>query len=922
MIPTTPDIGLFWAKTDRSCLGEWHPLVTHLLEISAVTLELWDTVTPAAIKDRWASHYHIDRHRAGSWLALLAGVHDIGKASPVFQGASPEQRVRLATAGVSFRPQPIRPIRHGSITAAVLPALLQNQWPMLTARAARRYAVVSGMHHGSVLDVTTVRNAMPQHNPDQIGIAWWDEARQALFDAVLSTVGDPPPLPSAPIDHALATWAAGFISVADWIGSNTTYFPFGRPLEDPKRAFLLARAKAQDALSGLGWRHGAVQVPIKFSDAFPGWTANSTQETTMAAVQVMEGPGVVIVEAPMGQGKTEAALWTAAWAQEVWATRGFYVAMPTRASSDQLFDRVARHLTDHATESDRINAILLHGHAGISAQLQQMRQHGLANDISLGGTTPDQPADALLRAEWFTARRRGLLAPYGVGTVDQTLLGILENRHYFVRLHGLTGKTLIFDEVHAYDTYMETLFGRELEALGALGTPVVILSATLPAERRRTLLQAYARGAGWSFQLQAGGAPYPRVTSLDRQRMSEVAIPSVEEPSAVALRWFTGSEDDARERVVGALGEALAGGGTCAVICNTVLQAQMMFRLVEAQFPGEVELFHARYRYMDRARRQDAVLRAFGKDPVLRPTRRIVVATQVIEQSLDLDFDLMVTYFCPTDLLIQRLGRLQRHRAHDRARPASVQQPQLWILGAGASGGDELGDAGVPIATRFVYDPHVLVRSWAVLRGRTQLTIPNDIESCVEGTYAAGATPPADLAIAWARTAAALQKKVELAALEADRIMIPSLAEDGIDGGQDPLLRNIAEKTSEEEQDHDLAATAIARTRLGPPTVDVVILTPDEYERLDPVGHDGSRPLPPSLVAELIARSVSLGQRGLYRELLALEPPKAWRRNVWLSRHRLLAVDHRRRVAVGKYVLELSPSLGIVSSQPAGPEEE
>lgn len=254
--------------------------------------------------------------------------------------------------------------------------------------------------------------------------------------------------------------------------------------------------------------------------------------------------------------------------------RGLYVAMPTRASSDQLFERLTRHLTDHAEDDEKMNLLLLHGHAAISAQLAQVRSGENGFDPAPSAPSPDQPADMLLKSDWFSARRRGLLAPYGVGTVDQTLLGVLENRHYFVRLLGLTGKTLIFDEVHAYDTYMETLFMRELEALGALGTPVVILSATLPSERRDALLEAYARGAGWSPAGDAIAEPYPRVTTVDRQAIRSVGIAPSGRERTISLRWFTGSEASARAEMIDALAEALRDGGTCAVICNTVGQAQ------------------------------------------------------------------------------------------------------------------------------------------------------------------------------------------------------------------------------------------------------------------------------------------------------------------------------------------------------------
>lgn len=914
-----------WAKTNRDNPAEWHPLANHLVEVAAVAFEMWESVLAPASKDRWTDFCGGDEDAAGRWLAFLAGMHDLGKASPVFQGASDEQRTRLKTTGVQLRPKERHPLRHGTITASTLPALLRQRWPKLHPRIARRYAVLSGMHHGSVLDATTLNNASPKRDPDQVGLEKWDRVRRELFDEVLTAIEDVPDPAEEPLPYPLATWAAGFVSVADWIGSNTTYFSFSAPIDDPNQKFADARRKARRALSELGWRQAPIDVPVAFNDMYryKGWeTPNSTQAATIKAVQAMDGPGVIIVEAPMGDGKTEAAFWTAAWAQHHWGTRGLYVAMPTRASSDQLFTRLKDHLSAHTSEDEKINLLLLHGHAAISAQMEQVRRNARPFDPDPAASNPDQPEDVLLRSQWFSARKRGLLAPYGVGTVDQTLLGVLENRHYFVRLHGLAGKTLVFDEIHAYDTYMETLFAGELEALGALGAPVVLLSATLPSERRDTLLRAYAKGAGWSPEPDINDAEYPRVTTVDHTRINSVPIARSGRERTVALRWFTGSEEAARIDVIKALADALTNNhGTCAVICNTVRQAQEMFELLGAQFSGEVDLFHARFRYGDRAETQDRVLGSFGEHRGT-PQKRIVVATQVIEQSLDLDFDLMVSYFCPTDLLIQRLGRMHRHESNDSKRPDSLKQPQLWVLGVGDDAAEKYPTLGVPYVSRLIYDPHVLLRSWAVLRHLGQLTLPKDIETCIEATYGSDVQPAADLAEDWQRSEresgpVEIKKK-----LQATGIMIPCLSEDGIANGSDPLIRNVGEKTPEDEQKQDMAASALARTRLGPSSVDVVVLTPEEFARIDPEFGDGTIPLPLAKVARLLNCSVSISQIGLYHELMARDPPRSWDRTVWLQRHRLVQLGDDHRVQIAKYELELSPMLGIVTRQPGAEEEE
>lgn len=920
-----------WAKTDRDDPAKWHPLANHLVEVAAVALEMWESVLAPASKKRWTDFCGGDADAAGRWLAFLAGVHDLGKCSPIFEAASKEQRARLERAGVRF-PRHLRDrLPHGVITAGTLPALLQGQWPVFksSGKVTRRYGAVSGMHHGWVFDSTTIGVGSMKTSPIAVGTSEWDEWRRDLFGYVLESVGDIADVPDRQVPYSLATWLAGVISVADWIGSNTDYFPFDDRVREPSEAFECARVRARKALDGLGLHHGALSIPPEFEKQFPAFEygPNTTQRATIEAVSAMTGPGAVIVEAQMGDGKTEAAFWTAAHAQHFWGTRGAYIGMPTRASSDQLFDRFVRFLTGNRADAELVHARLVHGHAAISAWLDQIAR-GEAAPVDTGAEAPDEPQDPLVRADWFNGRGRALLAPYGTGTVDQTFLGVLETRHHFVRLAALAGKTLIFDEVHAYDSYMDALFQRDLEALGALGSPVVILTATLPRERTTALLQAYARGAGWELESDVALATYPRVSTVDESRdIQSTPIGESGRGKLVALRWFPGEESSSRDKMIAELEVALQGGGTCAIICNTVAQAQDMFRLLNSDggFSGEVELFHARFRQKERTAIQKRVLCQFGKNPAKRPWRRIVVATQVIEQSLDLDFDLMISYFCPTDLLIQRVGRMHRHSANDGKRPARLREPQLWIIGVGDTEQEAYPVPGVPFVSSLIYDAHVLLRSWLALSedgvGRTSLRLPDDIEFLIERTYNSDVPVPDDLRNVWERSRDEYEKRRNSDESRADDVLVPTLATDPDDGGR-PIIRNVPVRTPEEEQKQEMHASAVAHTRLGAPSVNVIILKANEATSSWADQRHRNASLPMRAVAELLSRSVSISLRGVYHTVMKEGPPKAWERTTWLRRHRLLVLDDKGRAEIDGYTLELSNELGLVIEKDAAPPQE
>ena len=447
----------------------------------------------------------------------------------------------------------------------------------------------------------------------------------------------------------------------------------------------------------------------------------------------LDGPALFIIEAPMGEGKTEAALLLAQALAFAVGYGGFYFALPTQATANQMLERLVAFLAG-SLGTGTVNLQLMHGAAWLNPTAQQLRA-GAAVDLESVFDDSD-PHARVVAAEWFTHKKRGLLSPFGVGTVDQVLLAGMRAKHVFVRLFGLAGKVVVIDEAHAYDTYMSTVLDRTIEWLGALGASVVVLSATLPTSRRSELVTAWERGTGVSVSPNETADAYPLVTKVDAGGV-RLMTPAATEDRTVRLveQLWKMSEPVA---IAEALFTAVGDGGCVAALCNTVAEAQGLYRAVLDRDGDEPELWtglaHSRFCADERANWEQDLRERFGPPPSrMRPERGILVATQVVEQSLDLDFDLLLTALAPIDLMLQRIGRLHRHA---RTRPARWQQPTCWWIGP------PLDETDLPLLREWpsaaVYDAHLLLRSWVLCRQCAAIELPGDLRRLIDAVYGTG----------------------------------------------------------------------------------------------------------------------------------------------------------------------------------------
>jgi len=686
----------FWAKTTQEGLPGIS-VFDHMVNVGWVALHLSE-LAPKLL-DRF--------NLSSSLVASLAALHDLGKITPGFQRKCEawlnenglEKIARNNAWDTSMESD------HGKVSHAAIQTFLLKSG--IEARTAKFVAAVLGAHHGRLTPPIDRGYRPLRLTIESISHIDWEAERMAHAQMVWNHFIKPVTNVELSEESPALWWLAGLTSVSDWIGSDERFFPSS--LRDKVENVGVV---ATSALGMIGLCRPDIKIGLEFKELFK-FSPNDMQ---VKALNTITGPGVYVIEAPMGMGKTEAALGAAYQLMSAGKAHGIYFALPTQTTSNRMHRRMNEFLRRIAPDAP--TSRIVHGQSWL-----------IENDISLQPAATEIKGTAVEDArsgrDWFASAKRALISPFGVGTVDQALIGVVAAKHFFVRHFALAGKVVILDEIHSYDLYTGSLIDKLITTLEALGCTVIVLSATLTAKRRGQIV------LGPYEAPQDAELPYPLITGrVDGKAFKPVtATPPQLKP--IKVDFIT--ENDAAEEAI----KLARRGGAVLWICNTIDAAQKQYqRLMElnqSEFP--IGLLHSRFPFWRREDLESQWMERFGKKGTTR-CGSILVSTQVVEQSVDLDADLLITELAPTDMLLQRLGRLWRHerknRPADNARICILEEtnsllqfqemePRAIIEALGAKG--------------RVYAPYVLLRSLEVWQNRSEVFIPSQIRMLLESTY-------------------------------------------------------------------------------------------------------------------------------------------------------------------------------------------
>lgn len=750
------EVRLFAGKTDPMNSGFWLPLWMHLRDTAGIMVYLVQRWLPESVRQ----HIGLDEDLLTQTACFLGWVHDLGKTSANFQGPimaqlpEPRQRLEKYTT-LRYREQNRKYSRHALASEAIL------RW----LKCPDGLASVAGAHHGKP---QTGKDVLDQLGDEEEEGCWesnywpegeqkfWESCWRELFDYALQESGfssvDELPQLTIPAEILLT----GLLIMADWVASNTRYFPLIPVEEVGSDTLYPARVdRAWEALDLTSpWEvQSDVTEPGTFAERF-GFPPNEVQRAMLEAVSRTQEPGIFILEAQMGVGKTEAALGAAEILAKHGGEGGIFFGLPTQATANGIFGRLLAWA--------------------------EKQPDGLEHSIKLAH-------------------------------------GMAELNEVYIRLQQDTVR--VEEDLEADpDADPES---RALTWLGRYKVPVILLSATLPAKRRVELVRAYLNGRTAPDGLWQTCRGYPLLTWTDGKQVEQVTIPLETEPRRVETFPLT------EEQLTDTLRSALQEGGCAGVIVNTVKKAQAIAARLRAELPEfEVVVFHAQFLMPDRAAKEEALMKRIGKHST--PEQRdklIVVGTQVLEQSLDIDLDFLVTELCPMDLLLQRIGRLHRHEG--RARPRPVAQARCAVLDTGTEDFDE--------GSKAVYGEWLLWRTRKFLP--TAITLPDDIAPLVQDVYGWEPDPlPASPQSTAARAEYEKAQQIKMGKAKTFTILPPE------EHRKRPSLNTLDNWMDDVGAVSDNGARAAVRD--GDPSIDVLVLMRDAAGNVrflpDETGHPGA----------------------------------------------------------------------------------
>lgn len=723
-------IANLWAKKNRDENGKpmWLPLQVHLndtMEVCGLLYEHWLSPGAADFLQKALESEKSDTADKTTLLKnlckFLGAVHDIGKATPIFQTKNSKSGDRELDEAINNK------LKQAGFTD--LDAYISTKREEIYHNVSGQHiltdfgvnfcvADIVGAHHGRPVSkkesdrAASYTSSLYQADDEQSEMAQaWKEMQRSIFTNALKACNfsqaEDLPLISQPGQVILS----GLLIMADWIASNEKYFPlidldtYECASERVQSGFTKWSNDRADTWEPEAYNKCVYQNRFDFE---PREVQRKISEQISAASQ----PGIVILEAPMGSGKTEAALVAVEDLANKTHRTGMFFGLPTQATSNGIFPRVEEWLKHFEGEK---SIRLIHGKAQLNEAFANLPKN---SDI--------HGEDGIGVNEWFAGRKVAILDDFIVGTVDQILLAALKQKHLMLRHLGFSNKVIVIDEVHAYDAYMSVYLYQALRWFGAYQVPVVILSATLPVAKRKELLKSYMIGAGYKYKTAekpqnfAKNEAYPLLTYNDGPTIKQFSNFETGKNVKYEINPLPQIEN---QEVVELIKNLTLHGGVVGVIVNTVRKSQELAAACIKCFGEEkVELLHSAFVATERYRKEKELLNTIGKNGN-RPKFKIIIGTQVIEQSLDIDFDVLITELAPMDFLLQRMGRLHRHS--DTQRPENLKNPQVYVLNS--------TDYNFDAASTYVYSEYLLFRTEYYLPAGIEL--PKDISHLVQEVY-------------------------------------------------------------------------------------------------------------------------------------------------------------------------------------------
>ncbi len=633
-------------------------------------------------------------------VRFFAASHDLGKASPGFQAKAYTHNnsiiEQLEQNGLKIK----KGIDPGKIPHATLSMAIMRRNGLDDSLSS-----IAGSHHGKPPSKDNIKPRYLSAFPGNTGFDdnTWIKTQDSLLNLSFIISG----LMSTDIENVklpigIQDILTGITIISDWLASNEEFFPL---ISYDKTAVEDPALRSEEGCLRINFPHHTGLVygsDLPFKEAF-GFEPRIFQQMAIDIVSKMKKPGLVIIEAPMGEGKTEAALAISEILASKFGQNGLFFGLPTQATANGVFTRVKTWAKKCSGEGVR-SISLAHGKSAFNDEYTSIPRNGW----NLNGEE-----DNLIVHQWFHGKTN-MLSDIVVGTVDQVLMAGLKKKHLFLRHLGLAEKVVIVDECHAYDEYMGSYLSKALRWLGDLNVPVILISATLPPRRREEMIRAYI---GHEVNSDCKKEGYPMVTCVTEDNI-------IRETSDTSGCGHTVSVIRLKmEDIVSEIGKKMANGGYAGIIVNTVRHAQDIYESLKIAYPDDkIIIIHSAYTASDRSKREKNLIETMKRSNNRIDRRVIVVGTQVLEQSLDIDFDIMFSEICPTDLLLQRMGRLHRH---SNKRPKGLESPICYVIDTD----EEEFDKG----TESVYGKYQLMNT-RILLGDS-VNIPQDIPKLVSSAY-------------------------------------------------------------------------------------------------------------------------------------------------------------------------------------------